>query len=335
MGAIESIQLRENKEGIFIVSVKDIPDYPIVYLRLCKQKDSDNYCVAESCDVLGEFTGHRKIIIVGFRNQINPDIINEQVFYLSTASNSIELLEEFFKVKIKLSTVQSDNMFWLPFSGFGYDKNDIKDQIDLEQKTKLLKDFFDCSTHRKKATKTAKQCLHSRFGNSDPNMSQISYCLGGKFWENNPALFEILNIDALPTLKEYINKIPCYISQTSFESNIDCSRYLNEYIGSALPQNYSTPLLKQKEEALTKHMKYKWLREDILFDYRVLYILKEKALLKFGEKMMNGKVVRTELPFEQFFFSYNTWDLYIYFLNKLYNINPDYFVKNVSTILYR
>ena len=228
---------------------------------------------------------------------------------------------------------------WLPFSGFGYNKNEIRYknviiEQELDSKIKLLKDFFDCSKHRLKETKIEKQCLHGRFGNSDPNMSQISYCLGGKFWENNPTLFKILNIDTLPTLNKYINKIPCYINQTSFESNIDCSRYLNEYIGSALPQNYSIPLIKQKEAALTKYTKYRWLFGHIKYDYRALYILKEKNILQFGEKVINGKVIRTDLPFEQFYFGSNTWDIYINRLNILYNRDEKYFDENIVPVIY-
>ena len=51
MGNNNSIEINEKPNGIYDIKVKDIPDYPIVYLRLYWDFEKNKYCVLEDCDI--------------------------------------------------------------------------------------------------------------------------------------------------------------------------------------------------------------------------------------------------------------------------------------------
>ena len=316
MGNNNSIEIKEKSNGILQVICKDIPDYPISYLRLCWDFDKKKYCIAEDCDSENKFSLHRKILVVGM-NLPGLDKIHEQCFYLSSGINSIKYLEQFFK---KEFIINEEIDIWLPFSGFGYD-NDVTE--DYNNKIKLLKNNFNC-------LEKSKDCLYGRFGNKEPNLMQVSYCLGGKFWENN---IDIVNesgfdIKKLPIISSFLNsKIPCIFNYKSW-NNIECSIYLNKYIASALPFNYSPYLLENKNKMLRFYKPNKYFDwKDVKFDYRIIYILKEKGLIKFTT--LGGKA---DLPFERSFTS-QYWNIYFQILYKLYNDENIFFIKNVLPII--
>ena len=328
MGNNNSIKIEEKKDGIYKVIVKDFPKYPIVYLRLCKDIETDEYFIAEDCDVSKKYELHRKILIVGFRI-LDKDDIYEQAFYLSSGLNSIEILQTFFNLKFTFTDEKDTTQLWLPFSGFGYSRSSLKNVKDLETNIKLIKDYFDCSPFHKT------NCLYGRFGNKDPNFMQISYCLGGKFWNNNIDIFKIYNIQKIPTLFEYLTKITSHFM--NFKDDIECSLYLNNYIGYAIPQNYSPGFLKQKKEALKKYETKEWYNPNIKYDYRILNILQKKGFLNFGTiALYNNEekiIVKISLPFEHYFFGYNTWDNYLLLIDKLYTRYKDDFIKYVVPII--
>jgi hypothetical protein len=319
MGNNNSINIVEKENGICQVNVKDISDYPIVYLRLCKNPIINKYCIAEDCDINSKFSEHRKVIVVGFRIK---DKIYEQVFYLSSGLNSIQNLENFFKIKLITSDIRPEQMkIWLPFMGFGYDKQDLKKIDNLETEIKLLKDFF------------ANQGSYGRFGCSDPNLMQISYCLGGQFWENNLEKFKKFNIKKLPTLFEYLNKKDTCNFKEIFKNDIECSVYLNHYIGHSLPENYSKKFLTGKINAFEKFKLYPWFVPTIKYDYRILY----KILPKMGDIYIlnyenKREVIPIILPLEQYFFNFYNWDMYLTFVNKYYNKNKKLFEENIKPL---
>ena len=187
MGNSSSINITPRINGIYDINVKDNPSYPIVYLRLCWDFNNKKYCIPELCDVKNMDSEHRKILVVGMRL---PGIegIHEQCFYSSSGLNSIESLEKFFGIKLKIEEDYDKSAgVWIPFSGIGYIIDDVKKSgFDKENDFKLMKNGFNCM--EKSAT-----CLYGRFGNNDPNLMQISYCLGGKFWENNIDIINSLN----------------------------------------------------------------------------------------------------------------------------------------------
>jgi hypothetical protein len=266
MGNNGSIQLIEKSNGIYEINVKDYPDYPIVYIRLCWIPSIKKYCIPGECDVKKDNKNHRKIIVVGIK-LLEIENIFEQSFYLSTGLNSISSLEKFFT---KLIYEPTDNLdIWLPFSGFGYDLINSKD--DFENKIKLMKTFFDCDTKNS-------SCLYGRFGKYNPNLMQISYCLGGKFWDNN---IDIINkqfdIKKIPTLNDLLKKINYNLIEE--DSNINCSKYLNNYIASAIVYNYSPELLFYKNR-IKKYFNYDWF-DKLKVDFRILNILNEKNFIIF------------------------------------------------------
>jgi hypothetical protein len=317
MGNNSSVEIIEKENGIYQVNVKDYPNYPIVYLRLCKNPITNKYCIAEDCDVNFKFLQHRKILVVGFRID---DQIHEQVFYLSSGLNSINTIEDFFKIKIlDKDTNVEESRIWLPFAGFGYDKNDLKTIFDLEIEIKLLKDFF------------SNQGTYGRFGISEPNLMQISYCLGGKFWEKNIDKFKKFNIKKIPTLFEFLNKKDTCNFKEIFKNDIECSVYLNKYIAYSLPQNYSKKFLNDKKKAFEKFKSYPWFVPNIKYDYRILYLVVPKIgdVYILNEKNKR-EPINIELPLEQYFFGFNTWDNYLNFINKYYNKNKKLFEEKIQ-----
>jgi hypothetical protein len=321
MGNNNSIEIEEKSNGIFQVIVKDIPDYPISYLRLCWNFDKKKYCIAEDCDSEDKYL-KRKILVVGM-NLPGMDKIYEQSFYLSSGLNSIESLEKFFQKELIKDNEGTDADIWIPFSGFGY-PNDVE---DYNSDIKLLKTFFDCSER-------GSNCLYGRFGNKEPNLMQISYCLGGKFWENNVDTINDLgfNIRKLPSISSFFrSKIPCIFSYKKW-SNIECSIYLNKYIASALPYNYSANLLLYKNKLLRFYKANKYFDwKDIKFDYRLIYILKEKGMINFSSLQAKAKG-KAELPYERSF-TENYWTVYLQHLNKLYTDENKFFIDNIVPII--
>jgi len=171
--------IEEKSNGIFKINVIKYPEYPIAYIRLCWDKKTSKYCMAQECDILKKCVEHRKFIIVGMRiPALSKENIFEQAFYLTSGVNSINSLNNNFKTKFIVKN-KTENI-WLPFSGFGYDYNDLTYRDNLNTNIKLLKNNFGhgCSS-------ISNNCLYGRFGQYDPNLMQISYCLGGDFWENN------------------------------------------------------------------------------------------------------------------------------------------------------
>ena len=55
MGNNNSINIEEKSNGIFKINVKDIPEYPIAYIRLCWDSENSKYCMAQECEVLEKF----------------------------------------------------------------------------------------------------------------------------------------------------------------------------------------------------------------------------------------------------------------------------------------
>jgi len=324
MGNHGSIQLIEKPNGIYEVDVKGYPEYPIVYIRLCWDNFNKKYCIPENCDVKKKSKEHRKIIVIGIKL---PDIENifEQSFYLSSGINSIDSMEKFFNKKLIFEKDKNESLnVWIPFTYFGYDEKFIKYKDDYETEIKLLKNFFGC-------TEKNETCLYGRFGKFNPNLMQISYCLGGKFWDNN---FDIINeqfkIEKLPTLDYYLKeKIPCYLVYEGF-SNIECSKYLNNYIASACVYNYSPELLYYKKRIMKYFNNIKFMNvENLKVDYRIINILNEKKINTFKTLKIIG-----ELPFEHNYFTIDSfWMNYISGIIKLYKIDSEYFEKNISPII--
>jgi hypothetical protein len=328
MGNSGSINIIK-QDGIYQVNVKDYPDYPIVYLRLCKDEDTNKYCMAEECviDKKDKYL-KRQIIVVGFRVK---EEINEQVFYLSSGYNSVKTLETFLNLKLTVPESKEDQdlglQLWIPFSGFGYDKSTVNTKIDLFEQIKLLKDNFNCSIENKK------DCMYGRFGRYKPNLMQISYCLGGKFWENNIDKFNKFNILKMPTLFDFIKNIDCYTTSSSKKNIIECFEYLNDYIGYALPQNYSIHYIKEKEKAMLKYDKEKWFNKNIKYDLRILKILKNAGILNYGYLRIDNEYINSPLPLEQSFYAYNNWELYFLFLGRIYKRNIELYNSQIKPII--
>lgn len=321
MGNNSSIEIKEKPNGIFQVIAKDIENYPISYLRLCWDFDEKKYCIAQSCDTESKETLHRKLLVVGM-NLPDMDKIHEQCFYLSSGSNSVETLNKFFKKNIITDDKTGGIDLWLPFMGFGYDVDVVNYENYQNEYIKFLKTGFGCS-------KRGPRCLFGRFGQFEPNLMQISYCLGGKFWENN---FEMIKsefeIQELPNINYFLeSKIPCIFNYKKW-TNEECSIYLNKYIASALHYNYSPYLLSFKNRNLKyfkKEKEFDW--SDVKVDYRILYILKEKKIIKFST--INGLA---NLPFE-LTFTDDYWTIYITNLYRLYTTEKKYFIENIVPLI--
>ena len=319
MGNINSINFIERSNGIFKIDIKDTHDYPIAYIRLCWDPEKSIYCLAEDCDTEKKCKQHRKIIVVGMRiPEISKDDIYEQAFYLSSGSNSIETLEKSFVTKFTLEN-ETENI-WLPFSGFGY--NDSMTEI------KLLKNNFDCVEIKES------DCLYGRFGRYAPNLMQISYCLGGDFWNNNidNPVFAKYKIIKYPTLEYSLKKIPCIYTGNQ-TNDIECSVYLNNYIGSALPLNYYPKLLIDYKEPIsktyTRFIKIPELNfEDIKFDFRIANILYQKGIYLYRIGTVN-----TVLPIESRLGGNILWDTYIKGINDIYKKDKVTFDTQIIPIL--
>jgi hypothetical protein len=313
-----SITFEIRDYGMYHVIADGIPDYPIAYLRLCYDIYTKKYGIVETCDTKKEFEGHRKIIVVGMR--IGKDVV-EQSFYLSTGLNSIESMEKFFEIKLNSEMTS----LWIPFTGLGYpDRLQTKDS-DI----KLLKSGFGCITK-------SPSCLYGRFGVAEPNLIQISYCLGGKFWENN---IKIINDASGFGIKEYpmINteKLPCcFVYEGGSEylyknDDVACSMYINNYIASAIAVNYQTGEAYDFKKRMKTHFAFGKIFkefENVKADFRILLILYHKFP---GELVGFLKY----LPVELTFYVFNFWQNYYDLLKRLKEKEPEYYENYIIPII--
>jgi len=325
MGNSNSINIIPRLNGIYEVSVKDIPEYPIVYLRLCWDFYNKKYCIPELCDVKRIDKEHRKILVVGMRLP-GIDGIHEQCFYSSSGLNSLESLESFFETKLKYEEDYDKSAgVWIPFSGIGYNVSDTKNpSFNPENDFKLLKIGFNCLTK-------SPTCLYGRFGNSDPNLMQISYCIGGKFWENNVDTINSLGYDIkkLPMLTELRKQIPCYFIYQD-GTNIDCAVYLNNYIASAYGINYIPSFLQKKEKIIKLFQKTNnyFNFKDLKADFRIFNILKEKIDMNFVFRSSTYK-----LPEETRIMLPTFWQFYLSAINTVMKNNLDFFVSKILPLI--
>lgn len=325
MGNNNSIEINEIPNGIYDIKVKGIPDYPIAYLRLYWDFEKNKYCVLEDCDIDKNFSKKRKMLVVGMNLPDQKDIV-EQVFYLSSGYNSIETLQSFFNEPLNIEKDDNDINLWLPFFGIGYDSA-ISKNMDFNTNIKIMKDYFDCTTK-------GPVCLYGRFGRYDPNLMQISYCLGGKFWDDNIFLInkDGYDIKKYPTLSYLINQIPCV--SNNGKTIIECSTYINNYIASAIPLNYVKPLIESRKKNLkyrknTPYFNY----EDIKADWRILKILNDKKIREF-QRIFGYKSLIGPLPFENAGdYSSNFWMSYYTNIDKLYKEDEKYFIENVVPLI--
>jgi len=298
------MEIQENPNGIYKILDES---YPIAYIRLCFDMQSGTYCVPNDCDKYFEMK--RKIVVVGMRIYGG---VHEQVFYKSTGSNSQDSLSSFFK-----KSIVGECELWLPFCGLGY----AKTAKDPEREIKLSKNHFDCIDR-------GAMCMFGRFGAREPNLMQISYCLGGKFWDNNTEMviecgFEIIRC---PNISSFFDKVrsACPVN-TDELSNVQASVYLNEYIGSALPHNYSPGLLLYKQKILRffkNNKDFDW--KDLKVDFRIVHRLKELGVLKFDFDF--------ELPNENYF-TYNYWTNYTILIEKTYKEDKKNFIEKILPII--
>jgi len=327
--------IEEKSNGIFQINVKHFPEYPIAYIRLCYDDKKSSYCILEECDISKIYKKHRKIIVVGMRlPEISKDKIYEQVFYLSSGSNSIESLEKLFKTKFKNENENDNENIWLPFSGFGYNYRDLETENDLETKIKLLKNYFGHG-----CGEISSNCLYGRFGDYEPNLMQISYCLGGDFWKNNidNFIFDKYEIEKYPMIPKILEKLQCVFSNENFSNNIECSVYLNNYIGSAISINYSPELLRFKMQACKAYIRFP-IRDlsyyddidydDIDYDYRIVNILYNNNIYLFEKKG-----VKSHFPFENTFGTNITWLNYFNGIYKIFKNNFELFEAEILPII--
>ena len=332
MGNTKSINIEEKSNGIFKINVLDFPSYPIAYIRLCWDSENSKYCMAQDCEVLRKFVCKRKFMVVGMRiPELNKENIYEQVFYLSSGLNSIDTLNKFFKTKFILKN-ETENI-WIPFSGFGYDYNDLSVLEDLNINIKLIKNNFGhgCSG-------ITDNCLYGRFGNYNPNLMQISYCLGGDFWENNidNSVFKKYNIIRYPTIEYFLKQISCFYTDDKYSNNVDCSVYLNNYIGSALSINYSPELLKSKMVVVKLYDRlfpiYSLSFNDIKFDYRIINILYNNKIYLFVKKKVKYEII-SPLPFENTFETHLLWSNYFKGIHTIFKENNKFFETMILPII--
>lgn len=317
MGNSTSISINEQLNGVF--SVQSDIEYPIKYIRLYYSADKNEYCVLEDCDVNGEFGKHRKIMVVGFEYD---GLLGEQAFYLSSGLNSIESMQKFLGTDYPLNTESSD--VWLPFLGMGY--GDIKSPDEYETGIKLLKIFFGC-------TERSAECLFGRFGKLEPNLMQISYCLGGGFWDNNvdifiKAGFDIQKLDSLYTIIKDFPRVRGIKAKT----NVECSWEINKYIASAMVYNYSPKLLMYKNKILRLFTRFKTSDFDyskVKVDWRIIHILYLHGYVSFKTLGIKGP-----LPFERGFFSeVNFWNTYLAQIHDMQKNKPVEFREQVVPIV--
>lgn len=319
MGASESIEIINNGTDIFEIKDKK---YPIAYIRLYHDKIKNKFCILSDCD--RDSTETRKFIVVGMRLGIlYPDIyplgeIYEQVFYTTSGLNSLSHIEEFFqstkKSRINYFDIKTDYskysemteneklnncLCWLPFSGLGYDSD--------RNTLKLLKDNY--------CVKKKMDCEFGRFGKQVPNLMQISYCLSGLLWDKYYELFhKTFDIQKLPTLRNFIEKIDCYYSDTS-SSPLECMINVNKYIGPAIYLNY---IPKTKVSPILTGIK---------IDYNIIYKLLDypNNFTKF--KFKNG------LPIENRTFLLPSFNhTYYGDLLGITNNNMPYFLEHILPI---
>jgi len=329
MGNSKSINIEEKSNGIFKINLVKYPEYPIAYIRLCWDKKTSKYCMAQECDILKKCVEHRKFIIVGMRiPELSKENIFEQAFYLSSGLNSINSLNNNFKTKFIVKN-ESENI-WLPFSGFGYDYNDLTYRDNLNTNIKLLKNNFGHG-----CPLISNNCLYGRFGQYDPNLIQISYCLGGDFWENNidNIVFNKYKIIKYPTLENMIGKISPGCFEDDYITNIECSIYLNNYIGSALSLNYSPELLKSKLYSSKQYSKFSPISglsyyDDIKLDYRIINILYDNKIYLFEKKG-----IQSPLPFENTFGGNILWNNYFKGINTIFKENNKIFETMILPII--
>lgn len=333
MGSSNSINIEKRDNGIFEINVENYPNYPIAYLRLCLNLETNDYCIAEDCDIDKTFTGHRKIIVVGMRlSEVEADKkkligkrdagIYEQAFYQSSGLNSVKTLENFLNKKFIVDENNAD--IWLPFSGFGYPSNIKSDEYYTN--FKLLKNNFGCDIK-------SDSCLYGRFGQYEPNLMQISYCLGGQLWTDNFDNFLKYGIEKLPMLDNTLKELPCYYipSKTTFKNNIECYTYLNNYIGPAMVFNYSESLLYYRNNIL------KYYNEDFLkilkLDFRIINILREKEIFEYRYSNKTTEFPTGSLFPDEKFFNYMLWSEYIKNVLTLYKKDKKYFNEYVLPII--
>ena len=161
---------------------------------------------------------------------------------------------------------------------------------------------------------------------------QISYCLGGKFWENNLDIInkQGYNIIKLPTLYEFINTIPCYFTYKGL-SNIDCCRYLNSYIASAYCINYIPESQKQRENWLKRYKIYNndyFNFSNIKADFRILDILYQKGMAKYYYP-----INELPLPSETRILITSFWELYFYDINNIFKKDKSFFITNILPLI--
>ena len=326
----KNINVHDTKiNGIYIVDIKKYPDYPIAYFRLMHHAKSNKYCIPETCDIKNTFFGKRKILVIGMR-LAGIEGIHEQSFYLSTGKNSIDSLRKILPVENNIYD-EKDFDLWLPFTALGYNANDIKHsswKTDSEDEIKLLKTFFDC-------TEPGPECKYGRFGNIDPNLMQVSYCLGGLVWNDvSKTVKDYYNLEELPNLHEYMSKIPCI--NISAEDNIKCSIKINKYIGNASFLNYCPDLIEIKNKILSKKILFTGIDFDINkidFDWNIVYKLVEKEKMEFiVSNMTEFKKYYLELPDEYRFFL-NLWTNYIFAIINLCKEDKEYFNKQVLPLI--
>ncbi len=317
MGANQSsskskIALEERKNGIYLVKVEGLPNYPILYIRLCWDPVQKQYCVPTTCDRLEKDKLQRKIIVVGFRD--SEGNIHEQSFYLSSGLNAIQSLEKFFKKEFvcKIGENETGCGLWLPFSGLGYERN-VK---NTEDEVKLMKNYFD-----------GKKEVFGRFATYD--LLLISSCLGGHFWDNNFDKFTKFNLPKLPTLFELIELIPCHLNTTTFNSNITCSIYINNYIGSASIINYDSEIKSGAIEVFKRFNVPLELR--VKFDFGILYYLLNNPISIFSTYSFIAN-----LPIESHFSGNYTYLTHYYNnLRRVYVNDKDYYDKFIEPFVRR
>ena len=313
--------------------VTDAPDnYPIVYFRL--YENGDKLCIPYTCNFENQGKRNsRQILVVGFRLP-SLESVHEQVFYSSTGVNSMPHLASFFESlepPIQLKTKDSYRL-WLPCLGLGYCQKDLEECLCLqgrEEETKIcykvLKNFFDGLQYKKGISE------NGRFGNYNPSLISVSYCLGGSFWDANADL--LLEAGLLPQKFQSINKIlktsVCDF-KTIYTNPIDCCVDVNCYIEAALPFNYVKELLAPKTKTLRFIQRVAPELKDLVFDYRILELLLEKGLLRRSTSAALNDIIL--LPVETTF-TQAYWATYLNAVYEAYTKDNIFFRERVLPLM--